>query len=204
MFPAYRNIRDVSEVSSRLPTTPTFIPGAVPPTYFTRQSSAAAAGIAVSEERSRIRTNAVYLLTLHLLRYQSQLAASSAYGISTDRAGRCRTVSRVSHEGLFGGFRDPDHSGHTALDIVVGGGPARHRNAHGFVPVPLCAAAPAGSIRLDGGDHASSFFRVAEGDQHLIQSDFVQYGEPGGLKAIGKEPGLPAVAFDHLPQAAAA
>src|SRR5271168_596770 len=67
LFPAYAKVSDVSDVVSSVPTTPTFMPGTVPPAYFTCQPSAAIAG----KQRSRIKANAINFLTLHLLRYQS-------------------------------------------------------------------------------------------------------------------------------------
>src|SRR5205807_4625723 len=100
-------------------------------------------------------------------------------------------------------LRAPHNRGHTAFDIFIGSGPTGNGDTHGGVSVPLGTAAPAGTFRLNLGDDPASFLRAAEGYEHLIQHNVVQYGEARSAEAVGEDLGLAAVALNHFSQAAA-
>ena len=57
---------------------------------------------------------------------------------------------------------------------------------------------PAGSLVLDGRDHATRPLGIAEGDEHLIEHDVVQHRKPRVTEGVGKAPGLAAVAFHQV------
>ena len=51
-------------------------------------------------------------------------------------------------------FGNPQHGVQRLLDVIVGGSPGGDADAHGGLPLPDGATAPAGAVGLDAGDHA--------------------------------------------------
>ena len=89
------------------------------------------------------------------------------------------------------------------LDVGVGGGPTGDADAHGGVAVPLGGAAPAGAFGLDIADDALGFFGSAEGDEDLVQDDFIEDVKAGAAQPLCEELGLAAVSFDEIAEAVA-
>src|SRR6202020_16198 len=83
------------------------------------------------------------------------------------------------------------------VDVGVGGGPVADADAHGGLILPDCAAAPAGSFLLNGGDGAAGLFGSAEGDEDLVEDDVVEDWMAGGAEGVGEAASLAAVALDH-------
>ena len=102
---------------------------------------------------------------------------------------------------LLGGAED---GGDALVDVGVGGGPIADADAHGGLILPDGAAAPAGSVLLNGGDGAPGLFGSAEGDEDLVEDDFVEDWMAGGAEGVGEAAGLAAVALDHGGEALAA
>ena len=67
-------------------------------------------------------------------------------------------------------------------------------------PCQTVRAAPAGPVVLDGGDDGAGAFRLAEGDEDLIQHDLVEDGVACVAQTLGEARRLAAVALDHLGQ----
>ncbi len=112
--------------------------------------------------------------------------------------GQSRCIAYHLVRGLLGGAED---GGDALVDVGVGGGPIADADAHGGLILPDGAAAPAGSVFLNGGDGALGLFRGAEGDEDLIEDDFVEDLMAGGAQGVGEAAGLAAIALDHFGQA---
>src|SRR6266851_5177832 len=68
--------------------------------------------------------------------------------------------------------------------------------------MPLGASAPASSVALNCGDHATGFLSIAERHQYLVQHNIVQYLESCLAQPFGEAFGQAAVTLNQFPQAA--
>jgi hypothetical protein len=127
----------------------------------------------------------------------SQLKPAIA-GESEDSASReSRCIAYHLARGLL---RGAENGCDALVDVGVGGGPIADADTHGGLVLPDCAAAPAGSVFLNGGDGALCLFGSAEGDEDLIEDDFVEDLMAGGAQGIGEAAALAAIALDHFGQ----
>ena len=67
------------------------------------------------------------------------------------------------------------HDLQAALHVIVGGSPGGDAGAHGRLPLPDGAAAPAGPVRLDGGVMRSVVCGSPKLNQHLVEHDVVEH-----------------------------
>lgn len=70
--------------------------------------------------------------------------------------------------------------------------------------LPARDAAPAGAVLLDGRDDALCRLGVAEGDEHLIEHDVVEYLVACRAEPLGETGGVAAGALDEIGYPAAA
>src|ERR1700730_17997735 len=75
-----------------------------------------------------------------------------------------------------------DHGGDAAVDIGVGGRPARDAEAHGATALPHRPARPARALFLDRGNQAVGRRGRAERDQHLVQDHVIEDLETCGAQ----------------------
>ena len=89
---------------------------------------------------------------------------------------------------LFGDLQDgPD----ARVDVVLVGGPVRHRDPHGGLAPPRRAAHEAGAVpphRVE--KRTGPFVGAVEAHQHLVEHDFVEYGHAvGSAELVGESAG---------------
>src|SRR6266545_1831503 len=111
---------------------------------------------------------------------------------------RCWTLVLMAkrHDVMPGG--ETNDRVHGAVDVGLGGGPVRDRDAHEASPPPRGAAHPAGAVALDSFDHPVGASIIAESDEHLVQHHGVgDVGATGG-QPVGEPTSQPTAPLDQI------
>ena len=90
------------------------------------------------------------------------------------------------------------------IDIFICRRPVTYADPHGSAAFPNSPSAPADAVLLNRCDRAQSLFRIAEGDQDLVQHHFIEHFKPSGPQSVCESACLPAIALDEFGKALAA